>query len=547
MKQMNQTIKKIVLLIAFFSFSNFIQSQCTANFSMTAGPNGLVTFTSTSTGTLSWTQYSWTFGDGGTGTGLTTSHTYTSNGWKKVCLTINNFSPACTSSKCDSINVTSVSSSSVCQAAFTPSGCVNGTVQFFSTSTGTGNFTKFSWTFGDGGTSILKNPSHTYTANGVYNVCLNIKDSTSGCNSTKCMTVNVNCITSSSACAAAFSYSGCANGLVQFYSTSTGTGTNTTYKWTFGDGGQAFTKNTSHTYTANGVYNVCLTIKDSTSNCNSTKCMTVNVNCVQSSSCLASFASYSCAAGTVWFSSTSTGTTAMTGYTYTFGDGGKAFTKNASHTYTANGIYNVCLTIKDSTGNCMNTACQNITVNCVSTSSICNANFTYSNCVNGVIQFFNTSTGTTGLTQYNWTFGDGGVSTSTNPIHTYTANGVYNVCLTISDSSNNCSNTYCKAVNINCVGNGIKDIASNTGYLKLYPNPNNGAFNISFSDADLNTNYIDVAVYNLLGENVYAGREEVTNGKLSKDIDLTHLASGSYYVRVITGSTVYSVKAVISK
>ena len=36
----------------------------------------------------------------------------------------------------------------------------------------TGPVTSWSWTFGDGGTSTLQNPSHTYTAAGTYTVAL---------------------------------------------------------------------------------------------------------------------------------------------------------------------------------------------------------------------------------------------------------------------------------------------------------------------------------------------------------------------------------------
>lgn len=46
----------------------------------------------------------------------------------------------------------------------------NGTVSFFDQTSG--NPTTWSWTFGDGGTSTLKNPVHTYTVGGTYNVTL---------------------------------------------------------------------------------------------------------------------------------------------------------------------------------------------------------------------------------------------------------------------------------------------------------------------------------------------------------------------------------------
>jgi PKD repeat protein len=67
------------------------------------------------------------------------------------------------------------------QAAFnaTPtSGCAPLTVSF--TDQSTGNITGWNWTFGDGGTSTLQNPSHQYTSAGSYNVTLNV---TTACSS----------------------------------------------------------------------------------------------------------------------------------------------------------------------------------------------------------------------------------------------------------------------------------------------------------------------------------------------------------------------------
>jgi len=46
-----------------------------------------------------------------------------------------------------------------------------------------------------------------------------------------------------------------------------------------------------------------------------------------------------------------------------------------------------------------------------------------------VVRFFNQSSGD--ITSYNWNFGDGGLSSESNPVHTYNAPGLYNVTLTV--------------------------------------------------------------------------------------------------------------------
>ncbi len=66
---------------------------------------------------------------------------------------------------------------------------VNGlNVQFIDNSTGG---TSWFWDFGDGNTSTLQNPSHTYTTAGNYTVCLTVTG-TAGCTSSTCRNVIVN-------------------------------------------------------------------------------------------------------------------------------------------------------------------------------------------------------------------------------------------------------------------------------------------------------------------------------------------------------------------
>jgi len=63
------------------------------------------------------------------------------------------------------------------------SGCAPLTVNF--TDQSTGNITSWGWTFGDGGTSTLQNPSHQYTSAGSYNVTLTVSVACGSDNETK--------------------------------------------------------------------------------------------------------------------------------------------------------------------------------------------------------------------------------------------------------------------------------------------------------------------------------------------------------------------------
>ncbi|WP_284653332.1 T9SS type B sorting domain-containing protein [Flavobacterium terrisoli] len=67
--------------------------------------------------------------------------------------------------------------------------CVGNATQF--TNTTNGNFT-YNWTFGDGFTSNLENPSHTYAAAGTYNVTLLLTAVPGGCQNAITQSVTVN-------------------------------------------------------------------------------------------------------------------------------------------------------------------------------------------------------------------------------------------------------------------------------------------------------------------------------------------------------------------
>jgi PKD repeat protein len=58
------------------------------------------------------------------------------------------------------------------------------TVAFNDTSTGTNPITGWSWDFGDGETSTVKNPTHTYAANGNFTVILIVGDGFGNYNTT---------------------------------------------------------------------------------------------------------------------------------------------------------------------------------------------------------------------------------------------------------------------------------------------------------------------------------------------------------------------------
>ncbi len=329
-----------------------------------------------------------------------------------------------------------------CQAFFqyTLGNCP--TVSFFDGSSSTsGSVIGWVYDFGDGNTSIQQNPSHTYAANGTYMVCLSIS-TIGGCTSTYCDTININCISTPS-CQADFSWTGCPS--VSFTDNSTASpGTVTSWLYDFGDGNTSTQQNPVHVYSADGMYLACLTVTTS-DGCTSTYCDTINVNCL-TPSCQAGFTWTGCP--TVSFTDNSAASPgSVTSWLYDFGDGNTSTQQNPVHAYSANGMYLACLTITTSDG-CTSTYCDTINVNCLTPS--CQAGFTWAGCP--TVAFTDNSTASPGaVTSWLYDFGDGNTSTLQNPVHVYTANGMYLACLTVT-TANGCTSTYCDTITINCLG-----------------------------------------------------------------------------------------------
>lgn len=445
MKNLLKSLLMLSCIIALY-LSN-AKAACTASF--TKSVNGLtVTFSNTSTtssGFPSMMMYYWSFGDGTYSVLKNPVKTYSSGGIKVVQLMIND-SFGCTTTINDTIVLSSTTSS--CSASFTKT--VNGlTANFNNTSmstNGSSSTLAYFWTFGDGTSSTLKNPSKTYTIGGAKIVKLSISDSAQGCFSSKTDTLLLT--VTPTLCASNFTKT--INGLTVMYINSSlnsiGTSAGLTYQWTFYDGpvvSSAFTKSTSKDYfkiyTTGGTKLVNLTITDTMNNCSKTISDTVVV-VGPTSLCAATFTK-TMSGLTVNFNNSSVSTNgsgSTLSYLWTFGDGTSSTLKNPSKTYASGGAKIVKLNISDSAQSCFSSKTDTLFL--IAPVSLCAANYTKT--VNGLnVTFNNTSLSTNGSSStlsYLWTFGDGTSSTLKNPSKTYTTAGIKIVKLSISDSAQSC-------------------------------------------------------------------------------------------------------------
>ena len=148
--------------------------------------NMTVAFTNQSTTADTLANWNWDFGDGTFGTAANPLHLFDSIGTYLVCLTLQD--------ECGSDTL--CQNVSVCQNPITSFiyNNVFGTFDFTDLTLGP-EIDFWQWDFGDGNTSALQNPTHSYSAGGTYTACLvsgNACDVDSTCTLVSVLTSDIN-------------------------------------------------------------------------------------------------------------------------------------------------------------------------------------------------------------------------------------------------------------------------------------------------------------------------------------------------------------------
>ncbi|MDP5172037.1 MAG: PKD domain-containing protein [Bacteroidia bacterium] len=415
-----------------------------ANFTYTPAvgcPGQNITFTDTSTPDTTLVSWLWNFGDGNTSTIKNPAHAYQNSGTYTVTLEVTNVL-GCTHM------VTKTNIIRIFQrpnAAFVPtdsSACTPFSLPFFNTSTQTdAPLTAYRWNFGDGSTSTLPNPGHTFTQSGVFGVRLIAIDG-NGCRDTV-----VHNITALALPTPAFSASdslGCAPKTITFVDQSLASSPIVSWNWTFGDGGSSNAKFPVHTYVNDGEYDVSLRTVDA-NGCENTLVRPRYIKLSHPVADFAKSANQICTGTVVSFTDLSTADTTIQTWLWNFGDGTTSGQKNPTHVYSAGGTYSVTLTITNIFG------CSDQITKTGFVSVLPGPNTLFSpslpaGCTPFSPTFTDQSTGTTSpVVAWSWTFGDGGVSTAQNPTHTYLVPGIYDVTLTTTDN-NGCVSSFTRQV-----------------------------------------------------------------------------------------------------
>jgi len=197
------------------------------------------------------------------------------------------------------------------------------------------------------------------------------------------------------------------------------------FAWNFDDGSSSTELNPTHTYQNYGTYNVEFTASNGTSQ----QVTVVEVTLVKPLS--VNEIEYEVNQGILTAQASFTGGVAPYTYNWQLGDGSTLTTQSITHNYLYSGDYQVTLTVTDNEGTEQTKA---VDVTAVVPLSI-DANVT----VNDLSAQFNAQvTGGFNSYTYSWDFGDGSaLSNLQNPIHTYQADGAFNVTLSVTDTQTN--------------------------------------------------------------------------------------------------------------
>ncbi len=359
--------------------------------------------------------------------------------------------------------------------------CSGSTTQFSidQSITDVGTIVSWNWDFGDGFTSSLMEPTHTYNVAGTYHVTLTVVDVNSYTSTiSHDITIHrlplVNFDIDSPSCSSLET---------QFNDYSTATdGYITQWYYSFGDGNSETilfpdNPNITHTYAHAGVYNVILTVTNSLGCINS---MARSITVVPSP--MANFDMNAvCITGGANFVdlSQTNGGSSIVEWSWDFGDPNSGLnnissSQHPTHIYSVDGNYSVTLEITNTNG-CRNSITQDFDV---SIQPDVDFSFNGNGCLNNETQFtlISDDLNISNINLIEWNFGDGTpLSSELNPVHTYTATGTYLVTLTI--NNNGCESIITKTVTIypspiadfsfanTCMGNptNFTDLSNNTG------------------------------------------------------------------------------------
>ena len=411
---------------------------CEAKMDGYLGNDGVAYVTNLSIG--DYTDVLWNFGDGYQTKENAPSHIFERSGIYNICLSIFDEGSGCHSKTCDEVNIQLDSNDINCSAEFNYV-TIGDEVRVENTSIG--QYTNSHWSFGDGRYADGNQSNHIFDGTGVYEICLDIWDSISGCQASVCKPITIQKDTQDVFCGARFDFIQLENGGFEFFGKPVGNFTD--IYWDLGNGDFSNTMSFGYAFKNPGHYDVCMSIKDEQSGCHDQICMPVAVapNGDSAIYCQAKMDGFIDDNGIAHTINQSIGE--YTHAHWDFGDGNQSYENEPTHEFAQSGYYYICLSIHDTVSGCQSSICEEVNIQLDSGDVNCLADFEYI-VIDGVVTLKNTSIGDN--SHAHWSFGDGDYADGSSATHEYSETGVYEVCLHTWDSISGCQATICKPITI---------------------------------------------------------------------------------------------------
>ena len=321
---------------------------------------------------------------------------------------------------------------------------------FTSNSTAEGGIATYQWFVSETLVSIA--PSFTYLpdpAIATFELCLTIT-ANNGCSDTYCSTVALP--NPNGECNANFMMEPLEGTPYGVIFTAAPQPEGTTYAWFLGDEAVANTPTFNYTFAGAGNYAICLTITQP-NGCTNTQCHNINFEGnPNGGECNANFGKQIMPDTPLTAQFNPTAQPEGTTYAWDFGDGTTSDQINPIHTFATNGMYQVCLTITNADASCTDTRCKEVCLGDMPPpppTDGCHAFYHAYHPEGNLLEWhFDNASWGEDIINWEWDFGDGTTAQGQNQTHTYEANGNYLVCLSITNDSATCTNTYCHTIHI---------------------------------------------------------------------------------------------------
>ncbi len=208
----------------------------------------------------------------------------------------------------------------------------------------------------------------------------------------------------------------------------------------------------------------------------------------------------------------------------------------------ANGKYHVKLKVVDTCNNCDTTFSDSLTIVCLGNTCNWAARKVYfahwdtctsaAQSMNAYIYFgYNKMS----CFKYSWTVnGKPATNLNTNPRNFRfkpLGNGVYTICVKVTDTCDGCDTTICYNDTVKCFTAGAEKMKQAATSLTLWPNPTEGSFHVS----GILQGDIPFEIYDIRGESKKSGILRINND----EIDISELTAGFYFIRFLNGDLGY--------